>query len=420
MRNMLGRALIISTFGFGVVVNTKALTPRSQVEWSFLVYIAADNNLAPFANLNINDMIKGMASTQNANVLVQWDQPKNKKTWRYQITPSGKVDVGSLTTEMGYNPSTELAASMKWVKRYFPANKYGVVLWNHGSGIEDFLPDVARGILYDDTQNTCLTNAGLLSALTSIKTTLGKNLDLIATDACLMSMIEVVYQMRGLVNTFVGSQQTIPGNGYPYSQFIRPMTQNPTAMSPAQLAIAIVNSYKKHYTSVEPTPDFTLSAIDVTSIDLLKQNVDQFITAVNACNAIDPVATKAMIKTARNGALAFEMPEYIDLNSFYARILTQNKKSTPKSALVLSHRLTKNKSDRTPQYQQALNVLSAVITDGMNKISTVVFKNAVGRVYAGAQGISIYYPKTGAIDQSYIPTLFAQNSAWVSFLNNYR
>ncbi|KKQ33119.1 MAG: Peptidase C11 clostripain [candidate division TM6 bacterium GW2011_GWF2_37_49] len=426
---------------------TKATIASTKASWTMLVYIVADNSLAPYALYNINDMSAGLASSNGINILVQWDKPNDNKTWRYKITPGGKIDAGTLSTEMGYTPSTELVNSMQWAVKNYPANNYALVLWNHGSGIEDFYRGVTknilpqskwlnltpssleRGILYDDTQGTCLTNQGLTSALTQIKQLLGKNLDLIATDACLMAMVEVTYQMKGLVNTFVGSQQTIPGNGYPYSKFIKPLSLNPAVTTTLQLAQSMVSSYKTYYTYQEPISDFTLSAIDVTSIDLIKQNIDQFIVAVAACSKIDAAKTKSIITAARKASISFEMPEYIDLYSFYANILNQTKKSSPKSALILE-KLNKVKPRPKPRpkpttavtnvyYQNAITALNAIIQAGLTKIGQVVLKKAAGSVYAGAQGISIYYPNSGYIDPSYKKTIFAQNTAWTQFIQIY-
>ncbi|MFH1254833.1 MAG: clostripain-related cysteine peptidase [bacterium] len=417
------------------------ITPTSETKgtasWTMLVYIAADNNLAPYASYNMNDMAAGLASLSGVNILVQWDQPSNNKTWRYKITPGSKIDAGTLSSEMGYNPAKELVSSMQWAVKNYPANNYALILWDHGSGIEDFLPgsrniinDASwlnlmpsfpeRGILYDDSQSTCLTNQGLTSALTQIKQLLGKNLDIIAMDACLMAMVEVGYQMKGLVNLFVGSQQTIPGYGYPYSQFIKPLSLNPAGTTSLQLAQSMVSSYKNFYTSQMPTSDFTLSVIDVTSIDLIKQNIDQFVTAVTACSKVDKTKTKSIILAARKASISFEMPEYIDLYSFYANVLNNTKKTSPKSSLILERQNKKTNSTPNKEYQKVLNVLNAVIQDGLSKISKVVLQKSVGPVYAGAKGISIYYPISGQIDSSYSKTIFAQSTAWTQFIKTYK
>lgn len=434
---------------------TQQTTAATLAEWTMLVYIAADNSLASFASYNINDMAAGLASIKGVNVLVQWDQPRTNKTYRYKIVPGGKIDVGSLSSEMGYNVANELVASMQWVKDKFPAKRYALGLWNHGSGIEDFEPGIAksinntlryptwlplpgysakgkmpqrvgkkpqRGILYDDSQKTCLTNQGLTTALGQIKQIIGHNIDVIFMDACLMAMSEVAYQMKDSVNLFVGSEQTIPGNGFPYSKFIRPLSLNPAGTSALQLAQSMVSSYKQYYTTTQPTQDFTLSAIDVTSIGLIKQNIDQFIDAVYACDAIDSTTTSNMILAARRASIEFEYPECIDLHSFYAAILGQIQRTSPKSHAILSQKATSKPRITTsnPDYQGALDTLTAVIQDGLNKLSTVVLQSAAGSIYAGAQGLSIYYPSTGEIDASYPLTLFAQDTAWLDFIQYYQ
>lgn len=415
----------------------KVTSKASNVSWTMLVYIAADNSLADYALYNMNDMSAGLTASKDLNVLVQWDKPEDNITWRYKITPGGMIEVGSIKAEMGYNPANELTASMRWAIQNYPANRYALVLWNHGSGIEDFYPAAVkgvvnqsrwlglisslpeRGILYDDSQETCLTNQGLTGVLTQVKKMLGRNLDLIAMDACLMAMTEVAYQMNGLVNLFVGSQQTIPGYGYPYSQFINYLSLNPASTTPLLLAQNMVSSYKKFYTTQEPTPDFTLSAIDVSAISLIKQNIDQFINAVNACGNIDATKTKSMIVAARKASISFEMPEYIDLYSFYANVMKQSKKLSPKSLLILEKQNKATNSKPSAAFQSALTSMNNVIQDGLNKIGKVVLQKATGPTYSGAKGISIYYPSNGQIDASYQTTLFAQNTSWTQFIKRY-
>ena len=441
--------LLIATCIFGralshnveVAKSASARATKTKAAWTVLVYMDADNSLASYASYNMNDMSAGLASLNGINLLVQWNKPNNKETWRCEIIPGGSVDAGSFPIEMGANPSTELVKSMQWIVNNYPADQYALILWDHGSGVEDFYPDAARnivrsisnnfrwlnllpsfpsrGVLYDDEEQTCLTNPGLVSALIQIKKLLGKNLDLIAMDACLMAMVEVTYQMKGLVNLFVGSQQTVPGNGYPYSHFIKPLSLNPAGTTPLQLAQSMVSAYKDFYTTQMPVSDFTLSAIDVTSIDLIKKNIDQFITAVAACAKADAAKTKSMIISARNSSISFEMPEYIDLHSFYANILNQTKKTTPKSLLILAKQDKKIKPTPTKDYQNALDALDVVVKDGLNKISKVVLQKVAGPIYSGVQGISIYYPSSGQIDSSYQQTIFAQSTSWMQFVQHY-
>jgi hypothetical protein len=407
-----------------------------------LVYIAADNNLAQYATYNIKDMSAGLTSSSGLNLLVQWDKPRDNNTWRYKIIPGGVTEAGTVTgSEMGYNPTQELVDAMKWVVSNYPAKKYALILWNHGSGIEDLAPGnrsietfVAeqsdwlkflparlswRGILYDDSQRTCCTNQGLSNALGQIKQLIGHKIDLVAMDACLMAMTEVAYQIQDSVNLLVASQQTIPGYGLPYSQFVKPLSLNPGNTTPIQLAKKMLAEYGKFYSTKKPTYDYTLSAIDVTSINLLKQNIDKFITSIANCKKIDSKTTKQIMLNARKSAISFHMPEYIDLYSFYANILGQIKKSTPKSAFILDEIEKQSPLNISQLYKKKLNTLCDVVQEGVNTLSKVVLQNTTGPIYSGVGGISIYYPSSRQVHPSYARTTFAQNTSWLNFIKTY-
>ena len=173
---------------------------------------------------------------------------------------------------MGINPTEELISMMQWVKDKFPAKKYVLILSGHGNGVIDrknrkFNTKKPRGILYDFSQDTFLTNQELRNALTSINAILGQPLDVFGCDACLMAMIEIGYQIRGLVNVLVASQDTEPGRGWPYYQFLTPIVNNPEGSGPREIATYAVNAYKNYYKN---TRYVTLSAIDVNMIETLK------------------------------------------------------------------------------------------------------------------------------------------------------
>jgi hypothetical protein len=42
---------------------------------------------------------KTKGSSKKINILVQWDQPRTNSTWRYRITPHGKIEDGSMLIE---------------------------------------------------------------------------------------------------------------------------------------------------------------------------------------------------------------------------------------------------------------------------------------------------------------------------------
>ena len=412
-------------------------TKKDLVEWSILVYIQADNDLAPFAGYNIDAMKSGMKSASNVNLMVQWDQPNNSKTWRYQILPGSAVDAGSLNVEMGYNPAQELIDAMKWVQDTYPARKYGLILWNHGTGVEDFrshqrliknawlqVPGLsqtqfgARGILYDDSQNTCLTNPGLLYAMQQINTNLGKKIDLLGMDACLMAMVEVAYQVKDYASVLVASAQTEPGQGWAYDGFVGPLTTDPASFDAFKLAQTIVTAYGNFYKKTT-VYDYTLSAIDLSKINAISQNINQFALAIASAKASNSKDITKMLTQARSSSTEMYMREYIDVASFYSSLLSQVQRTSPKSSKVLMQRLDKdNRIKMSSKHQRAYDSLRQIIADGINKIDDAIFANIAGPQLSRVQGLTIYYPKRGGIDATYPRTLFAKDTKWMSFLRS--
>ena len=57
----------------------------------------------------------------------------------------------------------------------------------------------------------------LKRAVAYAHTKLGRKLDVLAMDACLMTMIEVAWQVRGHASVLVGSEEEEPGDGWPYN-----------------------------------------------------------------------------------------------------------------------------------------------------------------------------------------------------------
>jgi hypothetical protein len=401
-------------------------------------YMQADNNLSPFALYNINDM--QLASLPDSvNMLVQWDQPDNNRTWRYRITHGGRIEDASLSTEMGINPEQEIVDMMRWAKSKYDAEHWVVILWNHGYGVIDprhksldkmlqfgirsitkqavpwlEIPGLeiqkapgVRGILFDDSQNTYATNQNLSNAFARIKSdVIGKNIDIVGMDACLMAMIEVAYQIKNSVDIFVGSQQTEPGEGWSYSGFLNPLCLAPTKYTSKDLAITIVSTYATFYKG--RVSDYTQSAIKLSAVDAIKANIQDLMTAVAACEKVNKQTTKQIVTAARRGAISFAVSDYIDLYSFYAGLVKQLKKyRTPNKAKPVSKSFTK-----------AATQLLQIVTTGMSKINTAVIANAAGPQLANVKGISIYYPM-GKVYSSYSDCTFEQQIHWGAFTQKY-
>ncbi len=439
------RFLVIGTCAFFSTVQA-AVQPdkisKKLAEWSIVAYIQADNNLSPFAEKSISDM-QLAPLTDSVNMLIQWDQPGNNKTWRYRIVNGGRIEDASLAEEMGVNPVKELIDMAAWAKSSYNAKRWCIVLWNHGSGIIDprfrglnrgvpvsqavkqrvpwlEIPGLSiqrakkdRGILFDDSHDTYATNQDLYTAFSHIKhDVLGKNVDIIGMDACYMAMLEVGYQIKDFADVLVASEQSEPGDGWRYGSFLTPLCMNPAAFTASALGATIVSTYDSYYKNRRETY-YTQSAMDLSKLEAVKQSIDEFITAVAGCKQADATRIKIAIRAARRATIALATSDYVDLYSFYSALATQISRGVNEGA-------DEGKLLRpSALYNAAAYVLLQVLNDGMRKIMDAVIANAAGQQMSGVQGISIYYPK-GKVHVSYPDTIFAQSTQWVRFVKEYQ
>lgn len=417
-------------------VGAKNMARTPLAEWSMFTSIQANNDLAEYAMYSIAHMESGMQRLNGVNVLVQWDDPATGTIKRYKIVPGEMEDCGFLPKNQFTDPVKSVVEGARWMIQSYPAKRYIIALWNHGSGVVDYesyrspmselffkdlrfksprvrpmLRDVlapGRGILYDDTYKRVLTNQGLVQAMSSIKDLLGKKIDVVLMDACYMATYEVGYALRNSVSYLVASQEAESGGGMPYGFFLYPLTMQPGAFDPMALAQTIVHSYQLFYQVKEGFEDYTYSAVDLTMCDEMKRNLDAMLKAVATCATLDAPKTKDMVKRARMATHEMWWTIYVDLYSFYES-LAQQVEASIKNA----------KSERRSAYENALAPLLPILAEGMRLIRLSVVANTVGPVHGNCKGMCMYYPVKEPFHASYRTTSFALESTWEQFITTY-
>jgi len=308
----------------------------SPKEWTIMVFINGKNNLEPYALKDMNEM-EVVGSTAKMNVVVEtgridgYDDSEGdwKGTRRYLIKKDDDTNkLGStLVEDMGkvdMGDYKSLAAFGKWAKEKYPAKKYMLIVWNHGSGWEKSLKARAnKGISYDDETNNHITTPQLGLALKEM----GK-VDVYGSDACLMQMPEVDYEIKDYADYIVGSEETEPGDGYTYDLFLGPVAARPE-MTPAELAKAAVDGYSDHYQSINGAS--TQSFIKSAALAGLVEKTNAWVDAVMAANL------KAEVSAARGAAMSYAIADNKDLYHFVRLVSekTQDAAVKEKSAALM-------------------------------------------------------------------------------------
>ena len=380
-----------------------------KAKWTFMVYMAGDNNLDGAALRDIAEMAKA-GSTKDVHVLVQLDRIEDQQTRRYRITRGGgfKKDCIETFSETNTGDPQILYSFCKWAVDNYPADHYALILWNHGSGWWEeakskttsptgrrlhrplfrhtFLQS-HRSICYDDTSDgDALDNRELRVVLAGVCALLGRKIDLLGMDACLMNMIEVAYQLRDSVNILVGSEIEEPFDGWPYAEILTRLTARPR-QDAAALARWIVKSYLLSYKGQDET--VTLSTIDLGRIEDVAIKIDALSEAL-----LDGTDTESkLIEAAWNKSPRFFDHNYIDLACF-----------------------SRNLRKAGAAIQARANDLLAALKPGKGRV--ILRQGKIGREVRGTGGLSIYFP-ANRINTAYRSLDFSEDCRWVTFLERY-
>lgn len=414
--------------------------------WTVMLYQDADDKILEkdiYVDLNEAERV---GSSGNVQIVAQIDRYSGgysgdgnwTGTKRFYVTQdqdlsrvSSQVvaDLGEVSMARGES----LVDFVSWAVENYPADKYALILSDHGMGWPGGWTDKVPAGSGDPSIPLSAALGDQLylneidAALGEIRAKTGVDkLELVGMDACLMGELEVLAALEPHARYFVASQETEPALGWAYAGFLSQLRQNPT-MDGAELSRNIVDTYIQDDQRIvddaaradlvrggspmgglfggvpsaaqvaqQMEGNITISAVDMAAVPELMARFNEF--AFNLQNA-----NQSTVAKARQYAQSFTSvfgnqvpPSYIDLGNFAQLI----RRETGSNAVV----------------QSADNV--------MNALSKAVIAERHGAKKPGATGVSIYFPNSqlyaapaaGAQSYTAIARRFAENSLWDDFL----
>lgn len=199
------------------------------------------------ASLDIEEMVFSEMS-DNISVVVQtggarrWSNTfiNPNKTQRFLIKNGTFEEVSNLPLQRSTDPET-LAEFMRFCEENYKSDHTILVLWDHGGGPFGYGQDSIFG-------GEIMSLKDVRTALEEVYTPNEDNppIDIIGYDACLMSCLEVTHSLNGFASYYVLSEESEPGEGWDYYEWINKMSENP-GMSPAAVAQTIADTYTDFY-----------------------------------------------------------------------------------------------------------------------------------------------------------------------------
>jgi hypothetical protein len=383
------------------------VSAADEREWLVMVFVNGRNNLWQHAVADINEMEMAGSSGRVA-VTAELGLPQDRgNSARFYVmkdtTPAAGDRRGPIISPAMKVPGADMGSwkhfvdFAKWSYANYPAKKVLAIIWNHGSGRIDIggadNAGSELGIAYDELTRNFIRNKQLALAFREIESSIGKKVSIYASDACLMQMASVAYEIKGSVELIVGSEEIIPNDGFPYDAILRELASDP-AMNSEALGSLIVNDFSAYYRSTDKNT--ALSAVKASKLPEFTRLLNDWVRAA----AVPP--HRKIILEAENEALAFE-------KGYTGPDTSHNARSKDLYDFI---DLMGAKADKS----SVLYARSAALKDFI--VGRLVLDSKTtqeGGDYDRAHGLAVYFPKL-IYDASYDETLFARDSLWDDFL----
>ncbi len=219
-----------STHSAGSVTESRTAEAFGQDEepadWTFMVYMDADNSLSSDSVNNIDAMEKGINSSSagKVNVIVLWDREGDNNTRLVEVYSGGYRDISQnasswLAPEMDMASPQTLIDFVNWTESHYPARHYFLDLWDHGGAY--------RGAMYDESSGKMMSMAGLHEAAEGILQSTGRPVDIWAYDSCLMDAGADNYEIKIAARIIIASEHTERNEGWNYETVLENLTDAP-------------------------------------------------------------------------------------------------------------------------------------------------------------------------------------------------
>ncbi|MFA6582810.1 MAG: clostripain-related cysteine peptidase [Elusimicrobiaceae bacterium] len=396
----------------GEVVASPASSALTR-EWTVMVFMNANNNLAKHVAADIEEM-QSIGTTREAAVIAEVGM-LGKPVTRYEIGfKKSKIiaQAPAISSDMG--DYRHVAEFIRFCKMRYPAKRYMLVLWNHGTGVLD--PQKRgmdpRGILFDDNSNNYVRTPQMRTIFE-----IAGPVDIYLSNACLMQMAEIGYEIKDYVHYMVGSEEIMLAPDIDYRALVSAV--NSKLRDPRLVAGHIVSAYKETFSDPKILDylkkaglGVTISVLDLKKISKLPEYLFIWTSAVVAYR--ETAAISYAVKNAVRFNLSGNdtdrvMSPYVDLYDFVrAAALHTREPKVNEAARNLMNFITKE-----------------LVVDNLSySYIPPAERQARRQVYEQCRGVSIYMtlknPQqsdfTELLMSSYDDLLFSKASGWSSFV----
>ena len=231
--------------------------------------------------------------------------------WHFSDDPNPDIFTLQDETELASMGAAQtLSDFIRWSAESYPAEKYGLILWDHGGGSKTglFVDELFdQDILYLYELEEALNQADIW-------------MELVAIDACLMGSLETAMVLKGHASYMAASEELAFGYGSAFEYWLNELYSDQDC-SGEQLGRVFCNMTEKKYSEMgdlQANAFLTYSVIDLSKIDRVAECFDELFRRFADAYEKDPVLLAKMCSMLQNtDQFGGRRSEMLDLGSIF-------------------------------------------------------------------------------------------------------
>jgi len=309
--SLTGRIRTLAMFEF---VAEEIIIPKPVLKWTIMLYLCGGGGLEGCAIEDVNEILRAGSIPWDVNVIIQaggttnWPSRfSNTSMGRYHVEGSHLAFDEALPITDDMSEQSTFESFLDWGLTEYPAEKVGVILWNHGGGI--------GGVCYDDANyGDGLDSIETSQAFANVFQTHGitSKLEFIGYDACQMQVQDVAEFNEPYFKYMVGSEDNEPGDGWEYDEWLPELYAK---RSTDVILNKICDSYYDYCSG-------TLSVLDLSYMDAYFTAFENF--ALTIKNYVPMSTLTQIINSCRKSSYVNGGSGTIDVGNFIVLVYVNN------------------------------------------------------------------------------------------------
>ena len=197
-------------------------------EWTILIYMCGADleSQHGLATSDLKEIASVSGQPEDVNIVIQAGGASSWRSTYSSVISASKLNRFHLANKSYVKDEQISLASMgststfqsflEWGLTNYPAEKTGVILWNHGGGLQ--------GVCYDEKSNDdSLLNYEVTNAVSGALKKCGmegQKLEWIGYDACLMQLQDIAEMNSPYFNYMIASEESEAGEGWDYDTWV--------------------------------------------------------------------------------------------------------------------------------------------------------------------------------------------------------